>query len=184
MSLFYCLCFHSVECKICTKSFENLLKNFQGYHVINLSKVRDSNQGKLTEKEGFEPSRRDYRPTPFPGEPLQPLGYFSSQAFESMLHFLRSVSGERGIRTLAPFRTNGFQDRLVMTTSISLHNKLIRIFKSRRLRQRLDYLIKIKSYCQQLFAKFLKIFFDYFFCNLYIIRGCYFYIFIAPHYDS
>ena len=30
MSLFYCLCFHSVECKICTKSFENLLKNFQG----------------------------------------------------------------------------------------------------------------------------------------------------------
>ena len=29
-------------------------------------------------------------------------------------------SGERGIRTHAPFRTNGFQDRLVMTTSISL----------------------------------------------------------------
>ena len=30
-----------------------------------------------TEKEGFEPSRRYSRPTPFPGEPLQPLGYFS-----------------------------------------------------------------------------------------------------------
>ena len=29
-------------------------------------------------------------------------------------------SGESGIRTHAPFRTNGFQDRLVMTTSISL----------------------------------------------------------------
>ena len=28
--------------------------------------------------------------------------------------------GESGIRTHAPFRTNGFQDRLVMTTSISL----------------------------------------------------------------
>ena len=33
-----------------------------------------------------------------------------------------SVSnGESGIRTHAPLRTNGFQDRLVMTTSISLH---------------------------------------------------------------
>ena len=31
-----------------------------------------------------------------------------------------SLSGESGIRTHAPFRTNGFQDRLVMTTSISL----------------------------------------------------------------
>ena len=30
------------------------------------------------------------------------------------------LSGESGIRTHAPFRTNGFQDRLVMTTSISL----------------------------------------------------------------
>ena len=30
----------------------------------------------LTEKEGFEPSRRYQRPTPFPGEPLLPLGYF------------------------------------------------------------------------------------------------------------
>ena len=31
----------------------------------------------MAEKEGFEPSRRYQRPTPFPGEPLQPLGYFS-----------------------------------------------------------------------------------------------------------
>ena len=31
------------------------------------------------------------------------------------------TSGESGIRTHAPLRTNGFQDRLVMTTSISLH---------------------------------------------------------------
>ena len=29
-------------------------------------------------------------------------------------------SGEGGIRTHAPFRTNGFQDRLVMTASIPL----------------------------------------------------------------
>ena len=32
-------------------------------------------------------------------------------------------SGESGIRTHAPLRTNGFQDRLVMTTSISLHKR-------------------------------------------------------------
>ena len=31
------------------------------------------------------------------------------------------TSGESGIRTHAPLRTNGFQDRLVMTTSIPLH---------------------------------------------------------------
>ena len=31
-----------------------------------------------------------------------------------------SLSGEGGIRTHAPFRTNGFQDRLVMTASIPL----------------------------------------------------------------
>ena len=31
------------------------------------------------------------------------------------------TSGESGIRTHAPLRTNGFQDRLFMTTSISLH---------------------------------------------------------------
>ncbi len=30
-------------------------------------------------------------------------------------------NGEGGIRTHAPLRTNGFQDRLVMTTSIPLH---------------------------------------------------------------
>ena len=35
--------------------------------------------------------------------------------------FCNLTSGESGIRTHAPLRTNGFQDRLVMTTSISLH---------------------------------------------------------------
>ena len=44
---------------------------------------------------------------PFQGSPFGQLGYFSK-------------SGEGGIRTHAPFRTNGFQDRLVMTTSIPL----------------------------------------------------------------
>ena len=34
--------------------------------------------------------------------------------------FLKKSGGEGGIRTHAPFRTNGFQDRLVMTASIPL----------------------------------------------------------------
>ena len=34
-------------------------------------------------------------------------------------------NGESGIRTHAPLRTNGFQDRLVMTTSISLRIALV-----------------------------------------------------------
>ena len=57
------------------------------------------------------------------------------------------TSGEGGIRTHAPLRTNGFQDRLVMTTSIPL-------------RTLLDYLNKIFSGCQQLFL----IFFIFLFC--------------------
>ena len=38
----------------------------------------------MAEKEGFEPSRRYSRPTPFPGEPLQPLGYFSMWFLSSL----------------------------------------------------------------------------------------------------
>ena len=72
---------------------------------------------------------------PFQGSPFNHLG--TSALVDSHLAFckidiqfctrnsslwLRStVSGESGIRTHAPLRTNGFQDRLVMTTSISLH---------------------------------------------------------------
>ena len=79
---------------------------------------------------------------PFQGSPFGQLGYFSKLPYAIASHFFRSVlyyialffvcqelfsfifilnSGESGIRTHAPLRTNGFQDRLVMTTSISLH---------------------------------------------------------------
>ena len=82
---------------------------------------------------------------PFQGSPFGQLGYFSklpyaiASFFRSVLYyialfffcqelfrlfsksFLFLTSGESGIRTHAPLRTNGFQDRLVMTTSISLH---------------------------------------------------------------
>ena len=79
-----------------------------------------------TEKEGFEPSRRFSRPTPFPGEPLRPLGYFSKKIPTNVVYVINTsqrsfLSGEDGIRTHVPVRTNGFQDRLVMTASIPLH---------------------------------------------------------------
>ena len=71
--------------------------------------------------------RRDLNPRaaindllPFQGSPFSQLGYFSM-----CLKIIMNIkNGEGGIRTHAPFRTNGFQDRLVMTTSIPLHIKL------------------------------------------------------------
>ena len=36
--------------------------------------------------------------------------------------------GAGGIRTHVPLRTNGFQDRLVMTTSIQLHVSFIQLY--------------------------------------------------------
>ena len=68
-----------------------------------------------------ERRRRDLNPRaaindllPFQGSPFGQLGYFSIK------------NGEGGIRTHAPFRTNGFQDRLVMTASISLQVVFVR----------------------------------------------------------
>ncbi len=64
---------------------------------------------------------------PFQGCPFSHLGYFSRMPYHvSRSHICKSCyvnllkSGESGIRTHAPSRTNGFQDRLVMTASISL----------------------------------------------------------------
>ena len=39
--------------------------------------------------------------------------------------------GAAGIRTLVSFQTNGFQDRLVMTTSIQLHVSFIQLYVTR-----------------------------------------------------
>ena len=103
------------------------------------------------QKEGFEPSRRYQRPTPFPGEPLQPLGYFCSVESLKYIIFQQAsltfvCSGEGGIRTHAPLRTNGFQDRLVMTTSISLQSVLSNV---------LLYSIEYFPFCQAVFQGFL-----------------------------
>ena len=72
---------------------------------------------------------------PFQGCPFGQLGYFSVMPeiirwYEVVLQitevFLITQTGEGGIRTHAPFRTNGFQDRLVMTASIPLHNRIMK----------------------------------------------------------
>ena len=63
------------------------------------------------------------------------------------------VSGEDGIRTHVPLRTNGFQDRLVMTTSIPL-----RASHSNQCR---SYFTIHIVFCQQLFAYF----FIFIFCQ-------------------
>ncbi len=98
---------------------------------------------------------------PFQGSPFGQLGYFSKLPYLFYLvlaettigiisylfsfvkrffdlffkSFFHSTNGEGGIRTHAPLRTNGFQDRLVMTTSIPLQSTAFRYF-SRFLYQR------------------------------------------------
>ena len=65
----------------------------------------------------------------------------SPKQLNSLMIFTLIPRGEDGIRTHAPLRTNGFQDRLVMTTSIPLH--------SHALNQRKNYISKIKIISQQ-----------------------------------
>ena len=59
---------------------------------------------------------------PFQGCPFSLLGTSPCLNFNSyLINDIYYRNGEGGIRTHAPLRTNGFQDRLVMTTSIPLH---------------------------------------------------------------
>ena len=89
--------------------------------------------------------RRDLNPRaaindlhPFQGCPFSLLG--TSAKKQSLLAYLILmcrftllkplaqvvlISGEDGIRTHAPVKTNGFQDRPVMTTSVPLQNSFI-----------------------------------------------------------
>ena len=127
---------------------------------------------------------------PFQGSPFNHLG--TSALVDSHLAFckidiqfctrnsslwLRStVSGESGIRTHAPLRTNGFQDRLVMTASISLQTCFSIIQDKKRfvksffnlfflvfsyflaVHQQLSYNIMAGSICQHFFYIFSKTF--------------------------
>ena len=56
----------------------------------------------MAEKEGFEPSRQLSHPTPLAGEPLRPLGYFST-AIE--------LAEREGFEPPVPFGITGFQDQ-------------------------------------------------------------------------
>ncbi len=58
------------------------------------------------------------RPTPLAGAPRHQLEYYSELL--RSIHIKLKNGGEEGIRTLVGFPPNGFQDRLVMTTSIPL----------------------------------------------------------------
>ena len=58
------------------------------------------------------------------------LSIYLSSTFFKFFNFLNLTSGESGIRTHAPLRTNGFQDRLVMTTSISLLKRALLFYQS------------------------------------------------------
>ena len=85
---------------------------------------------------------------------LSQIQVFVNNFFKYFFDFFLS-SGENGIRTHAPLRTNGFQDRLVMTTSISLHLYLLSLSLSDE-----RYIIIYYSICQLFFSFF------YFFCIL------------------
>ena len=86
---------------------------------------------------------------PFQGSPFSRLGTSPSRKLRS--HYVVKNSGEGGIRTHAPLRTNGFQDRLVMTTSIPLRAADLFPFVSD-----IDYINTSSLRCQQLFLFFLK----------------------------
>ena len=91
-------------------------------------------------------------------------------------------NGEGGIRTHAPFRTNGFQDRLVMTTSIPLHIFVV-VCAFVSLEDKW-YSIICFLICQYTFFIFLLFFTKYFtgkyFADFEVFRCCDFYILIRP----
>ena len=133
------------------KSHQKLLSKTLCVFYVRCPASRPS---KNPEMEGFEPSRRFSRPTPFPGEPLQPLGYISKA----------KENGEDGIRTHVPVKANGFQDRLVMTTSIPLHtHKNYSVFNKNRVvfSERECYLIKSELTCQSKIRLFFLFFIFY-----------------------
>ncbi len=62
------------------------------------------------------------RPTPLAGAPRHQLEYFSKivTQFKNIKLSYKKNGGESGIRTHGALRHDGFQDRSVMTTSVSL----------------------------------------------------------------
>ena len=83
---------------------------FRGFHwpVWNIRKSPPQSEitvNRVAEKPGFEPGRRLSHPTPLAGEPLRPLGYFSTEP-------VMIVMAEReGFEPPVPFDITGFQDQ-------------------------------------------------------------------------
>ena len=131
--------------------------------------------------------RRDLNPRaaindllPFQGSPFSLLGTSPQKLTYDSIYKVRGEgisSGEGGIRTHAPLRTNGFQDRLVMTTSIPLQTcfsilqklcKFVKyffkifpgrfdLFLYRCLQRQLVYTIISFDICQQFFQTFFSL---------------------------
>ncbi len=123
--------------------------------------------------------------------------------------FKTLANGEGGIRTHAPVKANGFQDRLVMTTSIPLQgfysffatgfssatsdilsliffsvNNIFYFFLSFfELFFLPQYIVVLKGFIHILLWPNPFLFSIYYTCCIYqIIRSCYFYILIFSHY--
>ena len=81
--------------------------------------------------------------------------------FQEESHWFSELrSGEDGIRTHVPVRTNGFQDRRVMTTSLPLQNGGAAPFvlvRTRCSRANKWYIIRTLLHCQCSFLIFFKI---------------------------
>ena len=74
----------------------------------------------LAEKEGFEPSRQLSHPTPLAGEPLRPLGYFST-AYKIFFWRRERDSNPRCLSTSLVFKTSAFNHSAISPCTTSVH---------------------------------------------------------------
>ena len=94
-------------------------KGFEPDEVKKLpTRIASILAGILAEKEGFEPSRQLSHPTPLAGEPLRPLGYFSTGRFWRR----ERDSNPRCLAASLVFKTSAFNHSAIspQKTSISI----------------------------------------------------------------
>ena len=117
-----CFILFSYQCSFAVSlSFASALLD---YHVSQTLSTAFLNFFQFLFSKNLKRRKRDLNPRaaindllPFQGSPFGLLGI--SPIRKPPLRWFPNAEG--GIRTHVPFRTNGFQDRLVMTTSIPLH---------------------------------------------------------------
>ena len=156
MSLFYCLCFHSVECKICTKSFENLLRIFRVIMLLICQRFVVIINSILC-KDLTKRRRRDLNPRaaindllPFQGSPFNRLGTSPYKRLNRRHQLSMMLAEREGFEPSRPFGQTVFKTASLWPLRYLSITYLI-LFRCRRLCQRLDYLTKRISYCQHLF---------------------------------